>query len=146
MNLERLNQDIHKLYEQKMTREKVFGHIDSLREEIEKEEEQNVKLVKKLEKSEEKLEDLQELSMRSIFAKIAGNKEEKISEEREAYMEAAMNYTNGVKKVEALKFEKNSFIAEGKKTGRCAEKTGCCAGEEKGNLDFNQSEDREKNN
>lgn len=63
-------------------------------------------LADQLDKEYQDLKQLENLSMKSLFHKVLGSKEEQIEKERQEYLQATLKYNAFKKNVEILEFEK----------------------------------------
>lgn len=84
---------------------KVKMHLAGLKEELGDSESNLQKLEKQLEKHSKGVKDLENTTIRSLFTKVLGNKEEQLEEERQAYLAELLKFKEKRKEVELLQYE-----------------------------------------
>jgi hypothetical protein len=86
---------------------RVEKHFTKISEDLEASYDELDRLADKLEKEHNDLKQLENLSMKSLFLKVLGSKEEQIEKERQDYLQASLKYNEFKKTVEILEYEKN---------------------------------------
>ena len=84
---------------------KVQLHYTSQKSRLQEENKKLVKLEKALKKEERDVEKLEKSSMRGLFHKILGNKEEQLEKERQEYLAAALKFNELNKSIELIAYE-----------------------------------------
>ena len=104
--MENINQKIRTLHETVHRNKKMKRHLSELNKKI-KEKTKAVNAYKKqLDKESMDVEKLEKLSIKSVFHKVLGDKEQQIEKEREEYLQAALKYNGSVEEIEKLEFER----------------------------------------
>jgi hypothetical protein len=86
---------------------RVQKHFDKINLELESAYKELDLLADKLEKEYQDIKDLENLSMKSLFHKILGSKEEQMEKERQEYLQATLKYNEFKKSLEILEFERS---------------------------------------
>lgn len=84
---------------------RVQKHLDKINKELENSYKELDRLEDKLEKEYQDIKQLENLSMKSLFHKILGSKEEQMEKERQEYLQATLKYNEFKKSMEILEFE-----------------------------------------
>ena len=101
--LEKIKSRINKLEELNA----IQRHYEMTKEEL-LNEEQNLKMLeKKLDSELKDIEKLEGLSVKSLFHKVLGSKEEQLEKEKQEYLQVSLKYKEHVKGIELLEYELN---------------------------------------
>lgn len=87
--------------------DKVVTHLDGLQQRLHIAENKKDELVELVNKEEMDLNKLQSLSLKGLFYKVLGSKEEQIEKERQEYLQAFMQLEEHNKEIELIRFEQN---------------------------------------
>ena len=85
----------------------VDSHINETEEQLSHAYKELQKLEKVLDDELKDIEKLEKISVKSLFHKTLGNKEDQIDKERQEYLEASLKYNEFKKEVELLEFERD---------------------------------------
>lgn len=88
------------------THQKIERHLIELAKKIDKENKQLAELTKKLDSEADDIADLEKMSLKSVFHKILGSKEEQIEKERQEYLQFSLKYDEAKKTLELLEYER----------------------------------------
>ena len=86
---------------------RVQKHLDKINIELGDAYKELDRLADKLEKEYQDIKQLENLSMKSLFHKILGSKEEQMEKERQEYLQASLKYNEFKKSLEILEFERS---------------------------------------
>jgi len=86
--------------------QKVDRHLSELDTQIESAYSELDKLRLQLEKEFADIEKLEKLSMKALFHKVLGSKEQQLEKERQEYLQASLKYDEAKKSTELLEYEK----------------------------------------
>ncbi len=100
-----LQKQIKKTMEQVRQRERVRKHLFDLEKRLTHAYKEQDKLAAVLEKEYEDVERLEKLSLKSMFHKILGSKEEQMDQERQDYLQASLKYDEHKKTIDLLEYE-----------------------------------------
>jgi hypothetical protein len=84
---------------------KVRYHFNQMSEQLKKELKDLEKVEKQLKKEQRDVEKLEQTSMRSMFRKILGDREQQLEKERQEYLAASLKYNEMTKSVDLLTYE-----------------------------------------
>ncbi len=101
---------LHRKIEEFKSLELAKNHLEKLEKRIKKNYAKLEKLSTILEKEYNDIEQLEKLSVRALFEKILGDKEAQLEQERQEYLQVALNYNECKKSIELLEFEKGILI------------------------------------
>ena len=85
---------------------KVRKHLKQLEADLGRDYKALSKLEKDLDKNLKDVEELEKLSMRSVFLKVLGSKEEQLEKERQEYLQMSLKLNELKSRIEMLEFEK----------------------------------------
>jgi cobalamin biosynthesis Co2+ chelatase CbiK len=85
---------------------RVQKHLDKINLELDSANRELTVLADRLEKEYQDIKQLESLSMKSLFHKILGSKEEQMEKERQEYLQATLKYNEFKKSLEILEFER----------------------------------------
>lgn len=97
---------IVKIIEEIVELRKVHEHLSQINLDFKQTNVSLGKLEKALEKESYDVKSLEETSLRSVFSKVLGNKEEQLEKERQEYLEALLKYNEKKKELELIEYEK----------------------------------------
>ncbi len=100
-----IQEQLQKITAEYQTLEKVARHLTSLSKRLDKETKALHKLSKKVDREQAEYERLESLSLKSLFHKVLGNKEEQVEKERQEYLQSFLKYNEAKKSVELMEFE-----------------------------------------
>lgn len=86
--------------------EKIKKHLADLDKRLAVAYKEQDKLAKVLEEEYENLDDLEKLSLKSLFYKVLGSKEEQMEKARQEYLQASLKFDEYKKSIELLEYEK----------------------------------------
>lgn len=86
--------------------DKVNRHLDQLNTKLNAEYKNMENLAKVLDREQADVDKLEKMSLKGVFYKILGSKEEQLEKERQEYLQASLKYNELVKSVELLEFER----------------------------------------
>ena len=97
--------EIQELYDKKLLKEKVEKHIIDIERKLKlvKKELKNLEI--KLNESERNLEEFEKLSLRNLFLKVLGNKEQQLERERQNYLMNILKFRNCEERIKSKNFE-----------------------------------------
>ena len=101
-----LDTQLKSTLEQFREMEKVNKHLEQLNTRLSGEYKNLEKLTKVLEKEQADVEKLEKMSLKGIFYKVLGSKEEQLEKERQEYLQASLKYNELIKSVDLLEFER----------------------------------------
>lgn len=103
--MQKTDQQLTELHEKKVLKEKLEIHKTGLSEKLKERKKEQANLQLQLHKSERKIEDLENLSIRNIFLKVLGNKEEQLERARQNYLMCYLKYNNCKERITAKEYE-----------------------------------------
>lgn len=103
--MSKLYQDLKDAILEHKQLEKVSVHYDRISKQLKEESAALDKLEKQLRKEQRDVEKLEKTSVRSLFYKTLGNKEEKLEKERQEYVEVSLRYNDMYKSLNLLNYE-----------------------------------------
>lgn len=89
---------------------RVQKHLEKINLELSSAYQELDRLADRLEKEYQDIKDLENLSMKSLFHKILGSKEEQMEKERQEYLQATLKYNEFKKSLEILEFERTVLV------------------------------------
>lgn len=87
--------------------EKVEKHLNKLQQQMDLANAQKAKLISRVNAEEADVKKLESLSLKGLFYKVLGSKEEQIEKERQEYLQAFMELEDHNKEIELIAFEQN---------------------------------------
>lgn len=106
MDSSETQKELHKTLEEIRNIKRVKQHYLQSSKELEQAYRQLSQLEKKLDKEYQDWKQLESLSVKSLFHKVLGSKEEQIEKERQEYLQASLKYNEFKKSVDILEYEK----------------------------------------
>ncbi len=100
-----LDKELKETLEKFREHDKVNKHLDQLNTRLATEYKNLEKLAKVLDKEQADVDKLEKMSLKGVFYKILGSKEEQLEKERQEYLQVSLKYNELVKGVELLEFE-----------------------------------------
>jgi len=100
--------------DQYQSAEKINRHLDKLDRRLTAEGKELGKMALALDKENKDYEELEKLSIRSIFHKVLGSKEEQMEKEKQEYLQASLKYDEAKKAIELLEimlFEIRNWVS-----------------------------------
>ena len=97
---------LDKVLKQYQDFERVNKHLDGLDKRLTESYKTMDKLERILTKEQREVEELEKLSLKGIFHKVLGSKEEQLGKERQEYLQAALKINEHKKSVELLEYER----------------------------------------
>lgn len=97
---------IKETIEELATLKNVQSHLKSLLDQIKEAEDRLVTLDKAVEKQLKEFEELQQLSIKGLFYKVLGSKEEQLAKERQEYLKLNLEFKEAKESLELLEYEK----------------------------------------
>ena len=98
--------ELDKVLKQYQDFERVNKHLNDLDKRIADSYKTMDKLERVLTKEQKEIEELEKLSLKGIFHKVLGSKEEQLDKERQEYLQAALKRNEHKKSVELLEYER----------------------------------------
>ncbi len=98
---------LRKLLEEHQSLKRVDKHLLDINKRLTEEKTKLETLLHFLAKKNENIKELEGMSMKGMFHKILGSKEEQIEKERQEYLEASLKFDEAKKSVELIEYEKN---------------------------------------
>ncbi len=99
--------ELKETYEQQQQMSMIARHLDQLNTQLKAAYGDLDLLEKKLRKEFRDIEKLEKLSVKGLFHKVLGSKEQQIEKERQEYLEVSLKYDEAKKSVELLEYERN---------------------------------------
>lgn len=106
---------LHQKMEALKSLEIVDGHLKTTKKSLKEAYASSKKIEKQLDKENRDIEKLEKLSVKKLFHKVLGNKEEQLEKERQDFLEVSLKYNEHKKTIELLEFELG--VLEGKIAG-----------------------------
>lgn len=100
-----IHEQLRSVFEQTETLRKIKTHLSNLQEQIRQEKITLSKLSKRVDHEHAEFEKLDQLSLKSIFHSILGDKEQQSEKGRQEYLQAYLRYNDAKKSLELLEFE-----------------------------------------
>lgn len=107
MNSSETQQELHRTLEEIQNVKNIKKHFEKTEAELQKVYRQLDKFEKKLDKEYNDWKQLESLSVKSLFHKVLGSKEEQIEKERQEYLQASLKYNEYKKSADILEYEKS---------------------------------------
>ena len=96
---------LHEKLQELKSLEIVDRHIKTTSKSLKEAYKSSKKLEKQLDKENRDIEKLEKLSVKKLFHKVLGNKEEQLEKERQDFLEVSLKYNEHKKTIELLEFE-----------------------------------------
>lgn len=96
--------------EEYQSAEKIKRHLNKLDKRLDTETKELASLALALDKENKDYEELEKLSIRSIFHKVLGSKEEQMEKEKQEYLQASLKYDEAKKAIELLEYERKILL------------------------------------
>lgn len=96
---------LQKALQQQQKAEQIGRHLEQLSGQLQTSYDDLDRLAKQLEKEFKDIEKLEKLSLKGLFHKVLGSKEEQIEKERQEYLQVSLKYDEAKKSVELLEYE-----------------------------------------
>lgn len=100
-----IQDQIRKKIEELTSLERVYKRNSELEQEINQATQKYNQLSKKLDKELKDFEDMQSLSIKSLFYKVLGSKEDQLEKERQEYLQASLEFNEMKRELETLQYE-----------------------------------------
>jgi len=105
--MKNVNHSLEELYKKVNALEKIEIHLKGVYQRIKAKEKLLETITKELDESAETISRLERMSIRSLFKKVLGNKEQQLEKERQAYLLKVLKHKGYTKSLQAFYFEVN---------------------------------------
>ena len=99
-------EQIKQVIEELASLKNIQSHLKALHDQIKEEETRLLELDKAVDQQLKDFESLQKLSVKGLFYKVLGNKEEQLEKERQEYLKVNLEYKDAKESLELLEYEK----------------------------------------
>jgi len=114
--------ELNQLLEELQSVERAEKQYDKVEQDLNNAYKELESLTKKLDNEYEDVEQLEKMSIKGVFHKVLGNKEQQLEKERQEYLQAVLKYDEYKKTVELLEFEKNVLVEKLQKASELRKK------------------------